>query len=342
MAGAHGFDDDEKRKLHVLYRATGIHRRHSVIQDYASVDPKSWTFYPQTKNLAPFPSTKARVGMYKKEALPLSLAAIKDCFFNTRVAPGEITHLVTVSCTGMYAPGLDIDLINELNLSKNVQRTAINFMGCYAAITGLKMANTIAAADPKAKVLLVSVELCTLHFQNKTDEDNLLANALFSDGAAAAIITKTPNENENFHLEMTGFHCNILTQGKQEMAWNIGDFGFEMQLSSYVPNLIKTGIHELVSELTRSIDHQMPEHFAIHPGGKKILDVIESELGIHREKNSHAHEALREHGNMSSATILFVLRKLWSSLEERNRGENVLSLAFGPGLTLESMLLRVS
>lgn len=342
MAQAHGFDIDQKNKLKALYRASGISQRHSVVPDYGSLDPSSWSFYPPSPDLRPFPTTADRSKLYQKYALKLSVQAVNNCLKEVAMAVKDVTHLITISCTGMYAPGLDIDLVKALGLPTNTQRTSINFMGCYAALTGMKTADAICKSQAKAKVLIVATELCTIHFQNKTDDDNLLANAIFSDGSAAMLMTGEALENTNgVGLIPKAFHCDLLSDGEKDMAWNIGDFGFEMKLSAYIPNLVQTGIKSLVHSLTDSLEEATIQHHAIHPGGKKILTVIEEELGIEKSANQHAHQVLRQYGNMSSPTVLFVLKALMDSLTDENKGENVLSLAFGPGLTLESVLFEV-
>ena len=339
MARAHGFDQEQTTKLYALYRASGISFRHSVISDYASLAPTDWTFYPKSEDLRPFPSTGTRSDLYQDHALALSLQSVNNCLEQTSVEAKDITHLITISCTGMYAPGLDIALVKALTMNKKVQRTCINFMGCYAAITGIKTADTICRSNPNAKVLVVATELCTIHFQNKTDDDHLLANAIFGDGSAALLVT---GHNEGLHgLSPAAFHCDLLSEGEEDMAGNIGDFGFEMRLSAYVPELLQGGVNALLNSLTKEL-YEPVRHFAIHPGGKKILKVIEEELGIDKADNLPAHEVLRNYGNMSSPTILFVLKEVMKNLNGKNKGEHVLSMAFGPGLTLESVLFEVA
>jgi predicted naringenin-chalcone synthase len=340
MSTAHGLNEHESRQLNVLYRATGIRKRHSVIHDYSTTNPEEWDFYPNSKDLKPFPSTAERGDIYKKNAIILSRRAIKACFKQCDISLKSITHLITVSCTGMYAPGLDIDLINELGLNKSVDRCSINFMGCYAAITALKQATAICKSDNKANVLVVCVELCTLHFQNNKTDENLLANALFSDGAAAMILSNDQKET-GISLEPIDFHCELIPEGDKEMAWQIGDHGFQMKLSNYVPDLIGKGIGNLIKKLTANLS-SAPAHYAFHPGGKRILEVIEKELDLTKEQNFAAYDVLKNYGNMSSPTVLFVLNQLMSTLTEENKGETILSLAFGPGLTLESMILKIS
>lgn len=343
MAQAHGFNEEEKTRLKALYRASGISKRHSVIKDYESLEPSDWSFYPQSKDLKPFPTTGERSELYREHALQLSVSAVADCLKPIGIEPGQVTHLITISCTGMYAPGLDIALVKALGLSKNTQRTSINFMGCYAALTGIKTADAICKSDPSAKVLVVATELCTIHFQNKTDDDNLMANAIFSDGSAAFFMTAQAEENRfRKGLIPRAFHCDLLPDGEEDMAWNIGDFGFEMKLSAYVPDLMRGGVKSLVKQLVGQLNGEQVNHFAIHPGGKKILKVIEDELGIEKTDNAYAHEVLKAFGNMSSPTVMFVLKVLMNNLDAKNTGEHVLSMAFGPGLTLESVLFEIA
>lgn len=334
-----GMDNKQKKETEVLFRASGIQHRHSVLKDYACTNGE-FEFFPNNKLLEPFPGVSSRMQIFKKEALILSLEAARKCIGDRGVE--DFTHLITVSCTGMYAPGLDFDLVKSLGLSHSINRTSINFMGCYAAFNAMKMANDICTANENSTVLIICVELCSLHFQKGTDVDTLLANALFGDGAAGIVVEGKPSDG--LSLEMEKFHCDLLMEGEQDMTWGIGDFGFEMTLSSYVPKLIQKGIKSLIDNLCAELKLQ-PEHiqhFAIHPGGKKILEVIEQELKISKDQNSHAYDVLRNYGNMSSPTILFVLEALYNGLNEENRKDNILSMAFGPGLTLESMILKVS
>ncbi|MDA0194202.1 MAG: type III polyketide synthase [Bacteroidetes bacterium] len=333
-----GLSKQESQNLRVLYRATGIHSRYSVIADYA-LNGKPYEFYPKTPGLEPFPSIKARMDYFQKSALDLSIQAIDNCFNGS--CDLNITHLITVSCTGMYAPGLDIEIVTKLGLSPNIERTAINFMGCYAAFNALKIANRVVETNTNAKVLIVCVELCSLHFQKTPDKETALANSLFSDGAAAVLVQS--ESNNEFGLKLNKFHCDIEPKGKKEMTWSIGDFGFEMRLSDKVPKVIESKIKRLTGSLLNQLNLSIDdiEFFAIHPGGKRILDVVEEQLEIPHQKNLHSFKILRDYGNMSSPSVLFVLASILKSLKSSDRNKNVLSFAFGPGLTLESMLLKV-
>ena len=332
-------NEHEGDQLKVLYRATGIQNRYSVIPDYG-LNGQPYTFYPKTIGLEPFPSIGLRMDQFKSYALDLSLAAIKNCCGGRPIE--DITHLITVSCTGMYAPGLDIELVESLGLSSSVERTAINFMGCYAAFNALKIADKITSLDEKANVLIVCVELCSLHFQKDTAGDTMLANSLFGDGAAAMLVQSKPSTGR-FNFRMNKFYCDLEPAGKAEMTWDIGDFGFEMRLSSLVPEVIENSISQLTANLLSEIDTEVDDidYFAIHPGGKKILEVIEQQLGIPRDKSGYAHKVLKNYGNMSSPTIIFVLQEILKSLDHGDEGKSVLCFAFGPGLTMESMLLQL-
>ncbi len=329
------------RKLKTFFKYSGIDTRHSVLDDYGK--QADFSFYPNTKDLEPFPSTEKRLLEYRKHALPLCVEATTNCFHNdaSPAVMKEVTHLIVVSCTGMYAPGLDIDLVKSLGLREDVQRTCINFMGCYAAFNALKVANAICQSEAKANVLIVCVELCTLHFQKEPTEDNMLANALFADGATAMLIKPKTTPGWNFSLEI--FHNALAFNGKEHMAWSVGNLGFEMKLSTYVPDVIRVGIKNLTASLLEKVGKNINEvkHFAIHPGGKKILEVIEQELGITKDQNIPAYTILKKYGNMSSATVVFVLNHILNQLKKGDENQSVLSFAFGPGLTLESMLLNI-
>jgi alpha-pyrone synthase len=327
-------------KLRALYRASGIDSRYSVLDDYGRRD--HFTFYGNEEGLEPFPTTQTRLEVFRKHALELSVRSAMECLARAKsISASEITHLIVVSCTGMYAPGLDIDLLHALHLRGDVQRTCITFMGCYAAFNALKLADSFCHSAPDAKVLVICTELCSIHFQKENTDDNLLANALFADGSAALIVTGKPHKGLN--LRPIAFYCDVAPEGEGDMAWTVGNLGFEMRLSGYVPDIIRTGIKDLTSKLLKRISADISDikYYAIHPGGKKILEVIEKELGLTREQNSDAYEVLKQYGNMSSPTVLFVLNRLCGRLNGVDHGKKILSFAFGPGLTMESMVLAV-
>lgn len=329
----------QRRLLKSVYNATGIEHRYSVLDDYVK-NPAEFEFFPNNPD-APYPSTSARMKLYKDNALQLALKAIKNCLasfndFNLK----NITHLITISCTGMYAPGIDIEIVQQLNLNSTTKRTAINFMGCYGAVNGIKVAEGICRADSQAKVLVIAVELCSIHFQKSMNLDNIISNAIFSDGAACVLIEANPSQHK--YLSLENFYCDLLPQSQQEMAWHISDNGFDIVLSSYVPNVIQMGIKKFVERLLANhhLSQSQLNLYAIHPGGIKILQACEEALNITKLDNKYSYEILRNFGNMSSATILFVLKAIWDDLESRNDQKNIFSCAFGPGLTLEAMILK--
>jgi alpha-pyrone synthase len=336
MAQATQCNETDARKLNILYHKTNISYRHSVLADYG-LPPESFTFYPPNRLLEPFPDVTARMKAYQLEAPILATQAALQCIGTN--GSQNITHLITVSCTGMYAPGLDIDLVHNLGLSLHVERTAVNFMGCYGLFNGLKIAQHICHAQPTAQVLLVSVELCTLHFQKNNTDSNLLANALFADGAAALLLSATFEPNTKA-LKLSAFHCDLYPAGAKDMAWHIAAFGFEMLLSPQVPKHIQTNIATTITQLLAKehITFDKIAHFAIHPGGKAILKAMEQALQINPSSNIAAYNVLEQYGNMSSATIAFVLKTIFDTYT--TPAQPVLSAAFGPGLTLETMLLH--
>jgi predicted naringenin-chalcone synthase len=338
MVKAMNLGTDDERKLRALHRMSGIETRYSVLTDYGKQN--NFEFYPNSDEA--FPSTKQRLVLFQKHAVHLSVSASEKCLLKIPdFKKSEITHLIVVSCTGMYAPGLDIDLVKALGLKSTIERTCINFMGCYAAFNAVKLANSFCDQHTDAKVLIVCTELCSIHFQKENTDDNLLANSLFADGSAALLIEAIPRKGLN--LKPVSFFCDIATEGEHDMAWTVGDLGFEMRLSSYVPEVIQSGIKKLTGSLLQKISQKLSDisYFAIHPGGKKILESIETELGLTKSQNQYAYEVLKNFGNMSSPTVLFVLNEVCKNLNGVDEGKKILSFAFGPGLTLESMILEI-
>lgn len=332
-------DSKQKKVLKRIYKGSGIEHRHSVIMDYSKIQGE-FDFFPNDPT-ADFPSTAQRMALYKSCALPLAIEAINDCLINaSNVDKKQITHLITVSCTGMYAPGIDIEILQQLALASSTKRTSINFMGCYGAFNGMKVADAICRADPQAKVLVVCIELCSIHIQKGVSLDNIISNAIFADGAAAILIEQ-PKLQKHFRFE--SFYCDIVPQTSSDMAWHIGDFGFDMVLSAYVPDAIKLGISAFAKTLLSqpNLSFSDIDFFAIHPGGLKILQACEASLNIAPEDNRFSYDVLRQYGNMSSATVLFVLKQIWNIVDKQDDGKTLFSCAFGPGLTLESMLLSV-
>ena len=332
MKLAHGLDHSENRKLNYVYKRSGINERHSVLEDFNYNDPENFTFFPKNKKLEPFPTTKNRMEVFQRKAPDLAILSVKDCLAKTAIQIGEISHLILVSCTGMYAPGLEMDIIHRLGINETVERYAVHFMGCYASFNALKLADRICDSDKGATVLIVSVELCTIHFQKEYNENNLLSNAIFADGAAAALVSKRAAG-----IKIKDYQSHIYKNGEKDMAWHIGDWGFEMILSKYVPDLLQKGIGVFKEKLEERFNLSKIKNFAVHPGGIQILKKVEQAFGIFPDQNKHAYDVLNKFGNMSSATILFVLSAL---MDDKAMKGDVLAMGFGPGLTLETLLLE--
>jgi len=323
--------ETDKRKLRFLYQQCGIRQRYSVIADYSRpID--EWKFYPQTENLDPFPTLEQRMVVYNKQAPPLSIDAIRNCLGHTHDQK-KITHLITVSCTGMSAPGLDLQILELMDLKKSIFRTSINFMGCYAAIHALKIADAICKADFGAQVLIVCTELCTLHFQKEPTLDNITSSLLFGDGSAAVLVSSSDNEHEGLHID--NFYSEVIPKGKRDMAWELSSNGFLMTLSGYIPDLIEEDFEEIVIRALEKdrLSSQNISHWCIHPGGKKVLEAIHKSLGLINGQLSVSNKILAEFGNLSSATILFVLKEM---LHEKKDIKRMFGAAFGPGLTVET------
>ena len=333
MQRAYAMNDVEKRKLRFLYHHSGIDFRYSVIPDYSRTI-QEWKFYPHSENLEPFPSLELRMAYYQKHAAALSVDAIRDCL-DGKVKEHEITHLITVSCTGMSAPGLDLQVLELMDLPKTIYRTSINFMGCYAAIHGLKMANTICLSDPKAKVLVVCTELCTIHFQRDPSMDNIASSLLFGDGSAAVLITADDNGDDG--LSINSFYSEVIPRGKKDMAWELSSTGFLMTLSGYIPELIEEDFVALTNKamVGKELSAADIDYWCIHPGGRKILEAIRKSMDLKEEQLKESYDVLREYGNMSSPTILFVLKKFFT---HRQKNKKLFGAAFGPGLTMETFI----
>jgi len=335
MSRIYAFNEADKRKLKFLYHQSGIKTRHSVIADYGR-PINEWKFYPHAENLEPFPSLEHRMSWYAKHAAPLSVDAIRSCVAN-KLHPWEITHLITVSCTGMSAPGLDLQVLELMDFPKNIFRTSINFMGCYAAIHAMKLADAICYQDKQAKVLVVCTELCTLHFQRQPTMNNIASSLLFGDGSAAALITADEYNAKGIHL--SSFYSEVLPKGKKDMAWELSSTGFEMTLSNYVPDLIEEDFEGLVTKALQknNMSQEDISHWCIHPGGKKILEAVHKSLHFNNGHLNKCYEVLQHYGNMSSPTILFILEKIMNDLDP-GTPNNIFGAAFGPGLTMETFI----
>ncbi|MFC7375472.1 type III polyketide synthase [Brachybacterium sp. GCM10030268] len=335
-----------QRLVATSFNSSGIERRYSAISEWdgPSADEEPVFFEVGTGRFLN-PTTGTRNEIFAREATELYTGVAAAAL---EVAEGieraDVTHVITVSCTGFFAPGPDYRIVRALGLEPSVQRYHLGFMGCYAALPALRQAQTICRADPDAVVLVATVELCTLHVRTSNDPDTIVGSSLFGDGAAAAIVTGKDLPHSSPLLQLDHFETVLTPVGEESMAWNIGDNGFEMVLGTYVPHIID---EHITGALTPLLAHdpsvaQRPyreiERWAIHPGGRSILDKVEAKLELDEGQLVPARETLRDFGNMSSATVMFVLRRI---LDEAAPGaeERVCSMAFGPGLTVETALL---
>jgi alpha-pyrone synthase len=382
-----------QRLVTASFNLSGIDTRHTVIEeltlDSAETNPQ---FFDAATQRLLVPGTRVRNELYIEQATKLFVEAGRRALAACAgVTAADITHVITVSCTGFYAPGPDYMLVRELGLSPATQRYHLGFMGCYAAMPALRTAKQFVEADPDAVVLVVSAELCSLHLRTSSDPDTIVASSLFSDGAAAGIVSSREPAPGEAALVLDHFETVITPVGEGDMAWKIGDEGFEMILSSYVPHIIDEHIESALAplfgrdeSLTRALaagvlaeagaatagvdaggtdpaggEQAEPAgqvltaaqprsslstavaHWAIHPGGRSILDKTETKLGLTEAQLRPSRETLRTNGNMSSATILFVMKAILDG-ETTADGERVCAMAFGPGLTVESSLMTVT
>jgi predicted naringenin-chalcone synthase len=256
---------------------------------------------------------------------------------NLQVTPSErrsITHVVVTTCTGLYAPGLDFDIVDHLGLCPSVERTMIGFMGCYAAINGLKTARHIIRSEPHARVLMVNLELCSLHLQESHDLEQVLSFLLFADGCAASILSAEP-----VGLALDGFRAVVIPDTRELITWKIRGLGFDMFLSGHVPSAIAKGIESCGTDIIGPFTADDITLWGVHPGGRTILDAVERGLALPPEALLASRSVLERFGNMSSATVMFVLDDLMRSAQPGERG---CAISFGPGLTAETMLFHAA
>lgn len=333
------------RLVNTCFDSAAIDTRYTAVteltKDSRADDPQ---FFDPDTGLVLSPSTKVRNDIFGREATKLFVESAKAAL---DACPGidasDITHLVTVSCTGFFNPGPDYKIVRALDLNPAVQRYHLGFMGCYAAFPALRAAKSFCEADPDAVVLVVCAELCSLHVRTSNDPDTIMGSALFADGAAAAVISARDIPDGSPLLRLDHFETVLTPVGEESMAWNIGDEGFEMVLGNYVPHIIDDHIigalEPLLSrdESLRGLPYRDITHWAIHPGGRSILDKVQSRLELTDEQLVPARETLRNFGNMSSATVLFVLKHI-AGLPPQDGDERICSMAFGPGLTVETAM----
>lgn len=334
-----------QRLVRTCFDSAAIDTRHTAVAEMsATFHSDNPLFFDVDTGLLLTPSTKERNDLFTVEASTLFIeAASKALAACDGVSPADVTHVVTVSCTGFFNPGPDYKIVRALGMAASVQRYHLGFMGCYAAFPALRAAKAFCDADPDAVVLVVSAELCSLHVRTSNNPDTIMGSSLFADGAAAAVVTARDLPAAGPALVLDHFETVLTPVGEDSMAWNIGDQGFEMVLDSYVPHIIDDHI---VGALEPLLAHEPAlaageyrdiRHWAIHPGGRSILDKVEAKLGLSEDQLVPARETLRNYGNMSSATVMFVLKHILDQ-PAAEESESICAMAFGPGLTVETGL----
>lgn len=327
LVAFYGDDAKLRRLTKAAFRHSGIEKRHTVVEKFSS----GRVFDENGKA-----DTAARNFEYGTQARKLACdLGEKIITGSPSISRDSITHVIFVSCTGFVNPGPDFHIVKDLGLLESVQRYCLGFMGCYGAFPALKMADQFCRADPGSVVLVICLELCSLHMRLDKSADSILGNTVFADGAAGGIVTAAPPQ-EGPGLSLETFANATIPSGEDAMAWSIGNEGFDLVLSSYVPKIIGGEIGDLLERAGVIINPS--DRFAIHPGGKAILDHLETALDLPESALTPSREILRDYGNMSSPTVLFILKKL---LETSPPDDAVFSVAFGPGLTVETAGMRV-
>lgn len=337
LAGTYAGLDQRPRALDVLYRQTRIMNRNSVVVENSGVAAMPF-FPPPVPGNESGPGTASRMQRYAGEVVPLAARACREALSTPDISAGDITHLVVVTCTGFFAPGLDVALIGELGLDRSASRFQLGFMGCHGALNGLQLSASIVNGDSAARVLLCAAELCSLHMQYGSGTDQAVSNSLFADGAAAAVLgAESPGGK---HLaRLNSFCSHLVPDSADAMSWRIGDHGFQMTLSARVPQLIEENLPGWIERWLAKSGLKTPDVAAwcVHPGGPRILDAVEKSLKLPASALSASREILAAHGNMSSPTVLFILDKL-----RKTHGQiphPCVMLGFGPGLVIEAALL---
>ena len=325
----------QQRLLKTLYRRAGVQTRHSVLLESGTNGRAAQqSFY--TAAMPQGPSTAERMAAYESHASRLAIAAARSALADSDIEPDEISHLVTVSCSGFSAPGVDLTLIAELELPTATSRTHIGFMGCHGALNGLRVARAFAATDPDAHVLVSAVELCSLHHQYHWQPDQIVANALFADGSAAAVVRAADRATGGWHV--VDQRSSVIPDSADMMNWRIGDHGFQMSLSPQVPQVICDTLGPWLAAwlAEHGLDVAHVGCWAIHPGGPRILDACAQAMELDAACLADSQDVLGEFGNMSSPTVLFILDRL----RRRDAPRPCVMLAFGPGLTIEAALVH--
>ncbi len=322
MAASFPEEPQVARMIRAAHARSGIETRHSCLPDYGVQSANSrFKLGGERTNSA---TTAERMAVYARESVPLGLEAAQKAIatlarerqITTRDLADSITHLVAVSCTGFFAPGLDFALAKELQLRSTVDRQLIGFMGCAASFNGLRSAVQAVRSQPDALALVVCVELSSIHSYPDHSRDTIIASSLFADGAGAALVG-LPQQQDRSYFLLNDFHTNIKPETETEMAWQIGDHGFTLRLSPRVPAHLAAIAPAALAEL---FAHGRPSFWAIHPGGRAIVERLAKIFALSAEATAATYGVLRRYGNMSSATTLFVLESLQAELNAQFQG----------------------
>ncbi|MEM9588146.1 MAG: type III polyketide synthase [Planctomycetota bacterium] len=335
-------DESQARKLSMLYRRSGVQHRGSVLLE-ESAQGITQAFYPPLESTDRGPTTQCRSERYAAEAPRLATDSASQALQHAGLNADQITHLVTITCTGFYSPGIDVHLIDALGLPRTTERVQVGFMGCHGAINGLRVATGMVARQPTAKVLMCSVELCSLHYQYGYDTDRIVSGALFADGSASLVLTgeaipEMTNGQPSAPISVAATASFLVPNSRDAMTWLIGNHGYEMTLSATVPGLIEEWLMPFLAPWLEQQGESMEsiQGWAVHPGGSRILSAVETALPIPSDALGTSREVLAEHGNMSSATMLMILDRF----QQQQQPRPWVMLGFGPGLEVEVALIR--
>jgi len=321
----------KERLYRKAFEGARIQSRRSVLPDF-SFEAVEKELYRSTD----IPPIQERNRVFKEKSLPILTQLCNATLASSNLMPSKITHVITFSCTGLFAPGLEISMLKALGLSNHVERHAINFMGCYAGILAMRLAHQLASYQADANILVFGIELCTLHFNPSEDKDYVLGNTLFADGAVAFLVQTTRPQAICF--ETQHFYSYLAPNSENEMAWDLHQHSLLLKLSSYVPKVLKNGIPALKDAFKiKNIEQDSIFYWAIHPGGTSILEALQTGFDLEEHQLRWSYEVLKAYGNMSSVTIFYVLQAMVSTGLQDNK--SVFCTAFGPGLSIETSFL---
>jgi len=353
---------DSARWAKRMFKQCGVETRYTCEPNLLETGDDCRYFNRSASQFAP--STADRMETYKRESVPLGLKAARAALLDGKVNASEITHLITVSCTGQFLPGMDTILVQHLGLKDTVNRIPLNFLGCAAGLKAIALAKQLVVSHASAKILVVCVELCTLHIQPSSRREALFGASFFGDGSSACIVGCT-NFGETHPgggvsgsdlgiFQLGNEHSILLPGSAEDMVWEVGNYGFDLYLSPRIPRLIGQYVPEQIEYLIQG--DEKPELWAIHPGGKGIIDTLEEIFDLTAGQTGPSRNVLRNYGNMSSATILFVLQEMRQELDASQSGitksspsdsshdaagrKHGIALAFGPGLSCEMIQIH--